>query len=117
VLQIRLRDALGRVDHVVLAPELRIGLLEDFQRLRVARLRLHNDLEHLNRLQQLSFFTRDLCRAMASPCQIRRRQVNARKAVSKFAASLIFPCRQRNPALQKTIGPTAFGFCQRPDSW
>jgi hypothetical protein len=43
-------------DDIHLAAQLGVGLLENFQRLAVVRLRLHNDLEHLNRLLQLSFF-------------------------------------------------------------
>ena len=42
----------------VFAAQLGIGLLENFQRLAVVWLRLDNDLEHLNCLLQLSFFTR-----------------------------------------------------------
>ena len=61
LLHVRLRDPLGRVDHVLLAPQFRVSLLENFQRLAIVRLRLHNNLEHLNRLQQLSFFALILC--------------------------------------------------------
>jgi len=55
-LYIRLGNALGRVDHFLFAPELGVGFLENFQRLTVIGLRLGNNLEHLNRLLQLSFF-------------------------------------------------------------
>ena len=55
-LHIRLGDALGRVDHILFAPELGVGFLENFQRLAIIGLRLGNNFEHLNRLLQLSFF-------------------------------------------------------------
>ena len=57
-LHVGLGDALGGLDDVVFAAQLGVGLLEDFQRLIILRLRLSDDLEHLNRLRQLSFFAR-----------------------------------------------------------
>ena len=57
LLEIRLRDAFGSVDYVRFAAQLRVGFLENFQRLAIVRLRLDNDLEHLNCLLQLSCFT------------------------------------------------------------
>ena len=40
-------------------PSFDVGFLEDLQRLIVVRLRLSDDLKHLNRLRQLGFFSLD----------------------------------------------------------
>ena len=52
-LHVSLGDAFGSLDDLAFQAELQIGLLEDFQRLIILRLRLSDDLKHLNRLPQL----------------------------------------------------------------
>ena len=45
-------------DDLLFHAQLEIGFLEDFQGLIILRLRLSDDLEHLNRLPQLRLFAR-----------------------------------------------------------
>jgi len=51
-----LGNAFGCFDDILLASQLGIGFLEDFKLLAIVGLRLGNHFEHLNCLQQLSFF-------------------------------------------------------------
>ena len=57
-LDVSFGNALGRGDDRVLLVKLGVSFLEDFERLIIERLRLCDDLEHLNCLRQLSFFVR-----------------------------------------------------------
>jgi len=60
-LDVRLGNPLGGAYNVRITAELRVGFLEDFQRLIVLRLRLSDDLKHLNRLHQLALFAGRQC--------------------------------------------------------
>jgi hypothetical protein len=55
-LHVSLGDAFGSLDDFLFHAQLQISLFENFQRLIILRLRLSDDLEHLNRLPQLRLF-------------------------------------------------------------
>jgi hypothetical protein len=55
-MDVGLGDAFGGLNDLLFNAELEVGLLEDFQGLIIVRLRLSDDLKHLNRLSQLGLF-------------------------------------------------------------
>jgi hypothetical protein len=55
-LDVGLGNAFGGLDDLFFHAELEVGFLEDFEGLIVLRLRLSDDLKHLNGLPQLGLF-------------------------------------------------------------